>query len=241
MSRRKHNIQWAILRSIMQVVCSNCAARYAVDPLAIGPTGRTVQCVRCNHRWFETIKADTPIVEPPAPEIVSQPQPTYTSGLPVLATPRRTVHWGRWITAGVVLLLVLGAALFTWREEIAGRLSGEWRTNPGADAARGSSVVEPARPSPPAIEPSRLKIDLAASKIELVGSRYVVRGELVNSGQREASTRIIKLVFRKGDDVLGERVYTLVEGPVAPGGRLAFSRPLDDPPEGTTNIVPSVE
>ncbi|MGE4077741.1 MAG: MJ0042-type zinc finger domain-containing protein, partial [Reyranella sp.] len=32
----------------MHVTCSNCGARYIVDPLAIGPTGRTVQCARCN-------------------------------------------------------------------------------------------------------------------------------------------------------------------------------------------------
>ena len=41
----------------MQVTCPQCGARYAVDPAAIGPTGRTVQCVRCSHRWFETVKA----------------------------------------------------------------------------------------------------------------------------------------------------------------------------------------
>ena len=35
----------------MHVTCPNCGARYAVDPLAIGPAGRTVQCARCSHRW----------------------------------------------------------------------------------------------------------------------------------------------------------------------------------------------
>jgi hypothetical protein len=48
-------------------------------------------------------------------------------------------------------------------------------------------------------------------------------------------------VFRKGDEVLGERTYPLVEGPIAPGQRLSFTRPFDDPPYGTTNVVPSVE
>ena len=50
-----------------------------------------------------------------------------------------------------------------------------------------------------------------------------------------------KLVFRNGDNVLGERAYPMIEGPIAPGGRLGFSHPFDDPPDGTTNIVPTVE
>ena len=48
----------------MIVTCSNCRARYAVDPLAIGPTGRTVECARCHHRWFQ--RAEGP---PPTPDI----------------------------------------------------------------------------------------------------------------------------------------------------------------------------
>lgn len=41
----------------MQVTCPNCGARYAVDPLAIGPVGRIVQCARCAHRWLQTVAA----------------------------------------------------------------------------------------------------------------------------------------------------------------------------------------
>ncbi|MBS0538628.1 MAG: zinc-ribbon domain-containing protein [Proteobacteria bacterium] len=43
----------------MQVTCPNCGARYAVDPLAIGPVGRIVQCARCAHRWLQTVAAAT--------------------------------------------------------------------------------------------------------------------------------------------------------------------------------------
>ena len=32
-----------------------------------------------------------------------------------------------------------------------------------------------------------------------------------------------------------------VEGPLPPGGRTTFSQALDDPPSGTTDIVPVVE
>ncbi len=232
----------------MQVTCPNCGARYAVDPLAIGPTGRTVQCARCSHRWFEMIKS-APVASPPpppsarpVPDFVIRPQPHYTAGLPAIATPRAEIHWGRWATAVVVLVFVVGAAAaFAYRHEIRSRLPTEWRAILSLEAARGL-FASPAKAIPPATPATpRLEIDLAVSKVELVDGRYVVRGELLNSGRAAASTTALRLVFRKGDDVLGERVYSLVEGPVAPGGRLSFSRPLDDPPDGTTNIVPIVE
>jgi predicted Zn finger-like uncharacterized protein len=59
----------------MQVTCPNCRARYAVDPLAIGPSGRIVQCARCHDRWFQTVK-----IEPTPPRAPLPPEPTL--GLP---------------------------------------------------------------------------------------------------------------------------------------------------------------
>jgi predicted Zn finger-like uncharacterized protein len=232
----------------MQVTCSQCGARYAVDPAAIGPTGRTVQCVRCSHRWFETVKAApaaSPIPAPdvrPVPDFVIRPQSQYSAGLPAISPPRRTVHWGRWIAAAAVLILVVGATAFAWRDEIRDRLPPGWSAFLSLDGASGlfASPAKAMRTTAPP-EEARIELDLAASRIELVDGSYVVRGELLNSGRAAGSTSTLKMIFRKGDDVLGERAYPLTEGPIAPGGRLSFSRPFDDPPDGTTNIVPSVE
>jgi predicted Zn finger-like uncharacterized protein len=232
----------------MQVTCPQCGARYAVDPSAIGPSGRTVQCVRCNHRWFETVKAApaaSPIPPPderPVPDFVIRPQSHYSAGLPAISPPRRTVHWGRWIAAAAVLILAVGTAAFAWRDEIRDRLPPGWSAFLSLDGARGL-FASPAKAMRTTAQPeeARIELDLANSKVELVDGAYVVRGELVNSGRAAGSTSTLKLIFRKGDDVLGERAYSMIEGPIAPGGRLSFSRPFDDPPDGTTNIVPSVE
>ncbi len=234
----------------MQVTCPNCGARYAVDPSAIGPAGRTVQCARCSHRWFETVKVapTPPLASPPserpvrpAPDFVIRPQSRYTSGLPALTRPRPKVYWGRWLTAAVALVVVLGITAVAYRDEIRQRLPSEWRTFLSLNTAR-SLFAPPETAAPPAgLKQAQLEIDLAASKVELVDGRYVVHGELVNSGREAGSTSTLKLVFRQGDTVLGERAYPLVEGPVAPGERLGFSRTLDDPPDGTTNIVPTVK
>ena len=84
-------------------------------------------------------------------------------------------------------------------------------------------------------------LDMATTKIDLIDGRYVVLGELINTGTAAGSTRRLKLVFRAGDQVLAERAMPLIEGPIAPGARRRFSLPRDEPPSGATNIVPTVD
>lgn len=77
----------------MQVTCPNCRARYAVDPLAIGPSGRIVQCARCHDRWFQTVK-----LEPTPPRASLPPEPTLglppPPAAPALAKPAGTASSG---------------------------------------------------------------------------------------------------------------------------------------------------
>jgi predicted Zn finger-like uncharacterized protein len=63
----------------MQVTCPNCGARYAVDPLAIGPVGRIVQCARCSNRWLQTVaaaKAKADAAREPEEAAPAAPEPT---------------------------------------------------------------------------------------------------------------------------------------------------------------------
>jgi len=236
----------------MHVTCTNCGARYAVEATAIGPAGRTVQCVRCNHRWFQ--KPDTPgtsthgpaahgsaaPVRPAAPDFVIRP-PAQGAGLPVVAPPPARSRWGTWLAVVIGLVVLLGAAAYAYRGEIKARLPSEWRTLLNVDAVRGllTSPAKAARTAAPAR--ARLALDVGASKVELVDGRYVVHGEVVNTGTAAGSTRALKLVFRAGGEILGELIMPLVEGPIAPGGRVSFRLPLDEPPAGTTNIIPSID
>jgi len=36
----------------MQIVCPHCETSYRIDASAVGPTGRSVRCVRCRTVWF---------------------------------------------------------------------------------------------------------------------------------------------------------------------------------------------
>ena len=129
----------------MHVTCSNCGARYIVDPLAIGPTGRTVQCARCNHRWFERAgpapaavlreRLEQPEPEPQAAAARSQgqtqgqdqSQPTYRSGLPAIARPpARRPRWPYWIAAAVLVAVALGAVL-VFRGDTGAKSPMPWR------------------------------------------------------------------------------------------------------------------
>lgn len=229
----------------MHVSCSNCGARYAVDPTAIGPTGRTVQCARCNHRWFQ--KIEPPIARPETPEIIPEPAPdvmiqptTPGSGLPVPAPPPRKgflarlgerlsdLSAGWWFGLAAAVIVLLGALAFAYRGELGDRLPPQWRTALGLDGLGFGGRA-------------KLALDLGASRIDFVDGRYVVTGQIVNSGTAAGSTRALRLTFRAGEQVVGERTVPLVEGPIAPGARTRFSLPLDEPPAGTTNIVPTID
>ena len=123
----------------MQVTCPNCGARYAVDPLQIGPTGRTVQCARCSHRWRERPIAPAAVVPPPPrpiPDFVIRP-PTYNSGLPALATPPPKAQWGQWLSIAGLAVVVLIIAAYAFRSEILAALPAEWRDLLHIDALRG--------------------------------------------------------------------------------------------------------
>lgn len=99
----------------MIVTCPNCEARYAVDPLAIGPSGRLVQCARCDHRWLQKVEGPKP-----EPDLVIRP-PTRGSSLPVPIAPKRKSLAGRrFAVAGVfvALLATTGAGVYVYRDQL---------------------------------------------------------------------------------------------------------------------------
>jgi len=217
----------------MIVTCSNCAARYAVDPLAVGPSGRTVECARCHHRWFQRVE-----VPPPPPDLVIRPpSPGATAQLPAVIEPKPEFGWTRVLAVAAIVVILLAAAAFVFRQDIMAMMTNE--ANAGHSTAIAAAPAKMTVPEPPAR--AQLEIDVASSRIELVDGRYVVQGEIVNTGQATGSTSTLKLTFKKDNSVLGERSYGLVKGPIAPGARLGFRQTLDDPPEGTTDIVPAIE
>jgi predicted Zn finger-like uncharacterized protein len=241
----------------MVVTCPNCRSRYAVDPLKIGPAGRTVECARCHHQWHQAVEGP-----PPAPELVIRPT-TSGSSLPAIIPPKPAFPWRRAVTVAVVVLMVLAAVLFAFRGKIATMISYEARASSPVQVAAAPAPAKPAAPAATTPAPASvvrtvtneatarprpapearplIEVDLTTSSIDVVDGRYVVRGQLVNNGRAPGSTTLLRLTFKRNEDVLGERSFPMVEGPLPPGGRTTFSQTLEDPPSGTTDIVPAVE
>ena len=42
----------------MLILCSACKSKYLVNSADLKPSGRTVQCARCGHNWFQTSNVD---------------------------------------------------------------------------------------------------------------------------------------------------------------------------------------
>ncbi|MGQ0662234.1 MAG: DUF3426 domain-containing protein [Pseudomonadota bacterium] len=102
----------------MILVCENCAARFVVDPAAIGPSGRWVRCGRCRHEWRASPAIDIPAEAIDfAPPLFPRPLPPG-SNLPAL---RHEPRGAMAAVLGWVLLIGLAAGLaggYLWREEI---------------------------------------------------------------------------------------------------------------------------
>lgn len=49
----------------MIITCPQCAVRYNLSAAQIGPQGKKLRCVKCNHEWFQ--QPETATAEPAAP------------------------------------------------------------------------------------------------------------------------------------------------------------------------------
>jgi len=42
----------------MLISCSSCNSKYLVNSADLKPDGRTVQCAKCGHNWFQIAKIE---------------------------------------------------------------------------------------------------------------------------------------------------------------------------------------
>lgn len=60
-----------MLRATMILSCPACHTRYVVPDSAIGPTGRSVRCAACGHRWHQSPAAPLELDDPASAEAVA--------------------------------------------------------------------------------------------------------------------------------------------------------------------------
>lgn len=241
----------------MQIVCPNCSARYVVDPAAIGPQGRTVQCFRCGHRWmaYVEVEVDESVLTDtrPVPDFVVRPQHHDEQvSLPAIPPERGMPTWLKLSLGLLILVGLVGGAGYALRDLLPGWMPGAKAvasapTPPAASPPPGPTAKPspPAPPAkPPAPSPAIPALMLEKVSIEAVpgASAIVASGDIVNTSTAEATPSRIRFTFKDKDrQPLGERIYDLKPDRIAPFGRQPFRQRVDDPPAGAVDVDVAVE
>lgn len=242
----------------MQIVCPNCSARYVVDPAAIGPQGRTVQCFRCGHRWMAYVEVEPaePVLTDtrPVPDFVIRPQNhDYSASLPAIPPERGMPTWLKVALGLLILIGVVGGTAYALRDQLSGRPAAPPPAAPSSAAtppgptAKPTTTTPPAKPPAPppsASAPAVPALMLDKVKVEAVnGTRAIVAsGDIVNTSTAEVTPRRIRFTFKDGNrQPLGERVYELKPDKIGPFGRQPFRQQVDDPPAGAFDVDVAVE
>jgi predicted Zn finger-like uncharacterized protein len=203
---------------LMQLACPNCSARYLVDPVAIGPTGRTVQCFRCGCRWRAS--APQPATDgacaaapsddaKPVPDVVIRPQSqTGTTTLPAIPADPGLPLWLKAVIGALALIALIGGGGYLLR-------------------------------SPPA---PTLVVDQQSAKIDRIAGPggktvIVVSGDIVNAGRTATAAKQLHLMFKDAaGKLVAERSVDISTGPIPPKGRARFETRIEDPPATSAEV-----
>ena len=117
----------------MIIACPHCSTRFDVNAAALPPAGRKVKCARCGHVWVqrpaqpaaaddEPMPAEAAAIVAPEPaKAPREPRPEATPEMIWAGTdiPPRRPSYGAYWAVGVASIVVLFAASFAYRTEIA--------------------------------------------------------------------------------------------------------------------------
>ena len=95
----------------MLVSCSSCNSKYLVNSADLKPDGRTVQCAKCGHNWFQTAKIeDEEILStsiPSSEKIIDRNNNNLTTNLPSTYVKEKKFSILNSILAVIVLAVIM--------------------------------------------------------------------------------------------------------------------------------------
>ena len=99
----------------MLVSCSSCNSKYLVNSADLKPDGRTVQCAKCGHNWFQTAKIeDEEILSTSAPSSekkIDRSNNNLTTNLPSTYVEEKKSSILNSILVTIVVIIVI---IFFW-------------------------------------------------------------------------------------------------------------------------------
>ena len=217
----------------MILTCPECSTRYVVDPAAIGASGRTVKCSRCQHSWAERPPDDLPQPDPPrvdppplsADRRMHRRSPRGTN-LPALPNEPKSRWPAIWWTLVVLVFFGSLGAVYGYRDLIMSRL-------PQTGAFFDLIGFGP--------EAAGVGLQLQVSKPAYTtreGKRVVtISGGVVNISEKaRVVPEMIVKAYDKNRKVIFEKRFAPSSPKLLIKERISFATELIDPPAAGTGI-----
>lgn len=215
----------------MILTCPECSTRYVVDPAAIGASGRTVRCSRCEHSWAEPPPEDLAPSPPPRLPPMESVEPIHRrrprgTNLPALPSepPSRApaILWG---LICVVLLGSIGATIW-YRDLIMSRV-------PETEMVFSLVGLGPEAPG------AGLQLQVSQPVYKTLNEKRVVtiKGVVVNISEKARIVpQLVVKVYDKDRNVIFQKQFPPSSPKLLIKERISFSTDLVDPPAEGTGI-----
>jgi predicted Zn finger-like uncharacterized protein len=242
----------------MIVTCPDCSTRFEVSPVALGPRGRKVRCVRCAAVWHQEPPQDRivpiPAFAAPEPPPMPEPLPNFMMGSSVVLAadrasdeidfvfvkrppppkpvkpPRDTVKMVAWIAVAAAILLIVAVGILG-RSSIVAR----WPALNDAYAAIGL----PAEALGAGLELRGINSALVPANGKL---SLVVAGEVANVSDIPRAVPPLTIRLRDGSNkILTSWRIAPRPGKLPPGESMPFQTSMASPPAGASSAVVTFE
>jgi predicted Zn finger-like uncharacterized protein len=224
----------------MILTCPNCATRYSLPDVQLGPAGRKVKCAHCGHAWREMPPADSPLAAAPpapaaeAPPAEDAPAPGAARRAAILrekkdrakrqALQSATINTAVWAGLAAAVVLLLGLAV-VFRETVV-------KLSPGTATAYAAIGL-------PVNRAGLLIEGVKASPGTLAGRKVLmVTGQLRNVAGAPVPPPAFRIDILDGvGHPLDHRVVLLQAASALKAGETRiFSLAIADPPQGAQDV-----